>query len=97
MPTASPSPYLRPDLNPNLAGGYLAAGWASLLHDMGPEFTNLDFETADAINTAEFMEMANHHLGYEGSDANGSPYNTEGAVQRLTGDQAGTGLEIGIG
>ena len=64
---------------------------------MGPEFTNLDFETADAINTAEFMKVANHHLGYEGSDANGSPYNTEDAVQWLTGDQAGTELEIGIG
>ena len=56
---------------------------------MGAEFTNLDFDTADAINTVEFMKMANHHLGYEGSDADGNPYNTESAVQWLTGDQAG--------
>ena len=64
---------------------------------MGSEFTNLDFDTADAINTVEFMKMANYHLGYEGSDANGNPYNTESAIQWLTGDQAGTGLEVGIG
>lgn len=61
----------------HLVGGYLAAGFAALLHELGRDFYTLDFATADALNTTAWVQTANQHLGLTGDEA-----------EWLTGDQA---------
>ena len=45
------------------ACGYLAAGWACLLSDLGLDFQTLDMETASSVNTAPVITTQNERLG----------------------------------
>jgi len=59
------------------SGGYLAAGWAAVLNELGPlEADTLDLATAEALNTPAWIKTANKHLGLNSEEASW-----------LTGDQ----------
>ena len=51
------------------ACGYLATGWAAMLHSLGDTFDAMDCSLAEQLNTPTFVEMANGRLNIAGSGA----------------------------
>ena len=62
---------------PNICG-YLSAGWACEMRNLAPDFDSFDGETAETINSPEFVQRANLVLGKESLGSTGD---------LLTGDE----------
>ena len=51
------------------ACGYLATGWAAMLRSLGDTFDSLECSVAAQLNTPNFVNTANKHLGISGPGA----------------------------
>ena len=68
--------------------GYLSAGWASELHQMGVDFDSITKGMAEMINHPNFILRANNVLGDRISEVGGSPFVDLGeTADWMTGDE----------